>query len=168
MSLLRREPKLPAELADKIPGHSRKSVPLQFDSGDWLAADPSGLYWFKASGENENWPWHELQQIVWNRETDTLKLDFADPAREPLTWKNPDATGLKRFGDSTRIFLNRSQIFTQFASVPSGTKVRVTIRERNDGSRFSEVVAFGSLAPSDESFLVALEAEVRDSVGLPA
>ncbi len=141
---------------------------MHFADGTWIAADKSGLWAFeKGTTEARHWSWHEVQQVLWNRETDRLRLEFADPARDAVMWENPDAAGLKRFGDATRRFLNHSQIYAQFAAVPSGTKVRVTIREREDGTRFSEVVAFGALEPSDEAFLSVLESEVRDAVGLP-
>lgn len=204
---MRKKPKLPAELADKIP--EKKGEALHFADGTWLFATDSGLYVFPATGltsvsgidktasadafpavglaphesteateglENpkENlppvgetcWSWHELQQILWNREADVLRVEFADPAQTPVTWKNPEGEGLKAFGDKTRRCLNRSQIFTQFATVPSGTKVRVTIRERADHTRFSEVVAFGALEPRDQAFLDVFEADVRDAAGL--
>lgn len=165
MVWLHRKPKLPDGLAGEVRGE--KGAVLHFADDTWMLAAKSGLYAF-SEGKTRHWSWHELQQILWNRKADVLRVEFADPSRPASQWANPERTGLKHFGDLTRLFLNHSQIFTQFGTTPSGVKIRGTIRELPDGTRFSEVVAFGALELGDEAFVAAFEAEVRDAAGLRA
>lgn len=162
-----RKSKIPAELKALLPRSGRNSIPLYFADQDlWLFADPSGL--IRRDGEVTRWEWHEVQQIGWDRDTDTLSVTWPDPGKAPLLLKNPESTMLKAFGDYARIYLQKSQIYTQFSTLPSGTKVRISVRAKADGSRFSEVVAFGALAPGDMPALSSLESQVRDMAGLPA
>lgn len=162
-----RKSKIPAELKPLLPRGGRNCVPLYFADQDlWLFADPSGL--IRRDSEVTRWEWHEVQQIGWDRDTDTLSVTWPDPGKAPLLLKNPESTMLKSFGDHARVYLQKSQIYTQFSTLPSGTKVRIAVRAKADGSRFSEVVAFGALAPSDLSALSSLESQVRDMAGLPA
>lgn len=162
-----RKSKIPAELKPLLPRGGRNCVPLYFADRDlWLFADPSGL--IRRDGELTRWEWHDVQQIAWDRATDTLSVTWSDPGKAPLLLKNPEPAGLKAFGDYSRIYLQKSQIYTQFSALPSGTKVRISVRAKADGSRFSEVVAFGTVEPGDLSALSSLEAQVREMAGLSA
>lgn len=159
--------KIPSELKTSLPQNGRKSHPLYFaDDEVWLFADPKGL--FRFDGTTTSWSWHEVQQVTWNRDTDTLSVTWPDPGKEALELKNPDIDMLKEFGDYARVFLQKSQVYTQFFTTPSGTKVRVAVRRREDGTCFSEVVAFGTLRDSDLPALDKIESEVRDMAGLSA
>lgn len=148
---------------------SRRAVCVEFpDQAAWLGADAETLCF--AIDDVISWrrPWHEVQQILWDRETDCLTVKWADVALEPWSASNPADLNLKRFGDFSRQQLSKSQLVTRFTTAPSGIKVRVAVRRRPDGSCFSEVTALGELDASDLAFVNAFEAEVRDSVGLPA
>ena len=166
MKLFHRPTPLPAKLRSQI---NARQVTALFCATEetWLIAPPHGLVLADDERIQAEYGWEEIQQITWDRDTDTLSIRWPDPSKQAQKLHNPDIDALRVFGDYSRNYLNKSQIYTHFGTTPGGTSIRITVRAKSDGTKFSEVVAFGPLSQRDQSYVDTLENQVRDMAGLP-
>ena len=161
---------LPDPLASALPSRERRSPALMLEDGRWLAAARSGLYAFgaeAASGDGEVvptvFPWYDVARARWEAEGELFALEWVDPARTPLAGRSqgdPD-----EFMRQVSEYVNRSIVMFAQADTDAGTTITAWVRRGPDGL-FSILTADGPLDAAAQRQADALEASVRDAVGL--
>ena len=161
---------LPKALALCLPARERRSPSLELQDGRWLAAAKSGLYIFGAqasSGDetsaSEIFPWYDVARARWEAEGSLFALEWVDPAHTPLTGRGVgDPEDFMRHASE---YVNRSIVLHSQVEVSNGTTVTAWVRRGEDGL-FSVLTADGPLDADGQREADALEARVRDAVGL--
>ena len=161
---------LPKSLASALPSRERRSPSLELQDGRWLAAAKSGLYVFGAqasSGDetsaSEIFPWYDVARARWEAEGELFALEWVDPARAALAGRSqgdPD-----EFMRQVSEYVNRSIVMFAQADTDAGTTITAWVRRGPDGL-FSILTADGPLDAAAQRQADALEASVRDAVGL--
>ena len=161
---------LPKSLASALPSRERRSPSLELQDGRWLAAAKSGLYVFgiqASSGDEtptpEFFPWYDVARARWETEGELFALEWVDPARTPLAGRSqgdPD-----EFMRQVSEYVNRSIVMFAQADTDAGTTITAWVRRGPDGL-FSILTADGPLDAAAQRQADALEASVRDAVGL--
>ncbi len=161
---------LPKSLASALPSRERRSPSLELQDGRWLAAAKSGLYVFgiqASSGDEtptpEFFPWYDVARARWEAEGELFALEWVDPARTPLAGRSqgdPD-----EFMRQVSEYVNRSIVMFAQADTDAGTTITAWVRRGPDGL-FSILTADGPLDAAAQRQADALEASVRDAVGL--
>ena len=161
---------LPDALALALPSRERRSPGLELDDGRWMAAAKSGLYIFGTEASStdgeptpEVFPWYDVARARWEAEGSLFALEWVDPARTPLTGRGVgDPEDFMRHASE---YVNRSIVLHSQVEVGNGTTVTAWVRRGPDGL-FSVLTADGALDEAGQREAVALEARVRDAVGL--
>ena len=161
---------LPKSLASALPSRERRSPSLELQDGRWLAAAKSGLYVFgiqASSGDEtptpEFFPWYDVARARWEAEGELFALEWVDPARAALARRSqgdPD-----EFMRQVSEYVNRSIVMFAQADTDAGTTITAWVRRGPDGL-FSILTADGPLDAAAQRQADALEASVRDAVGL--
>lgn len=161
---------LPDSLACALPSRERRSPGLELQDGRWTAAAKSGLYVFgaEASSEDgapspEHFPWYDVARARWEAEGSLFALEWVDPARTPLAGRTEgDPSDFMRHASE---YVNRSIVLHSQVEVSNGTTVTAWVRRGPEGL-FSVLTADGALDEAGQREADALEARVRDAVGL--
>jgi len=166
---------LPDSLSSTLPTRERRSPGLELEDGRWMAAAKSGLYVFGAeasSNESEKskgdatpqiFPWYDVARARWEAEGELFALEWVDPARAALAGRSqgdPD-----EFMRQVSEYVNRSIVLHSQVEVGNGTTITAWVRRGPDGL-FSILTADGPLDAAAQRQADALEASVRDAVGL--
>nr|WP_295921738.1 hypothetical protein [uncultured Actinomyces sp.] len=166
---------LPDSLSSALPTRERRSPGLKLEDGRWMAAAKSGLYVFGAeasSNESEKskgdatpqiFPWYDVARARWEAEGELFALEWVDPARAALAGRSqgdPD-----EFMRQVSEYVNRSIVLHSQVEVGNGTTITAWVRRGPDGL-FSILTADGPLDAAAQRQADALEASVRDAVGL--
>ena len=166
---------LPKPLARALPSRERRSPGLELEDGRWLAAAKSGLYAFAAlasSNESEKskgdatpqlFPWYDVARARWEAEGELFALEWVDPARTPLAGRTEgDPSDFMR---QVSEYVNHSIVMHAQTETDAGTTITAWVRRGPDGL-FSVLTADGPLDAAAQRQADALEASVRDAVGL--
>ena len=161
---------LPDSLSSVLPTRERRSPGLKLEDGHWMVAAKSGLYVFGAEasstdGEHtpEVFPWYDVARARWEAEGELFALEWVDPARAALAGRSqgdPD-----EFMRQVSEYVNRSIVMFAQADTDAGTTITAWVRRGPDGL-FSILTANGPLDAAARRQADALEASVRDAVGL--
>ena len=166
---------LPDSLSSTLPTRERRSPGLELEDGRWMAVAKSGLYVFGAeasSNESEKskgdatpqiFPWYDVARARWEAEGELFALEWVDPARAALAGRSqgdPD-----EFMRQVSEYVNRSIVLHSQVEVGNGTTITAWVRRGPDGL-FSILTADGPLDAAAQRQADALEASVRDAVGL--
>ena len=166
---------LPDSLSSALPTRERRSPGLKLEDGRWMVAAKSGLYVFGAeasSNESEKskgdatpqiFPWYDVARARWEAEGELFALEWVDPARAALAGRSqgdPD-----EFMRQVSEYVNRSIVLHSQVEVGNGTTITAWVRRGPDGL-FSILTADGPLDATAQRQADALEASVRDAVGL--
>ena len=161
---------LPDSLTSALPSRERRSPGLELEDGRWMVAAKSGLYLFGAeasSGDGEPtpevFPWYDVARARWEAEGSLFALEWVDPARPALAGRGKGDP--EDFMRHTSEFVNRSIVLHSQVEVGNGTTVTAWVRRGEDGL-FSVLTADGPLDANGQREADALEARVRDAVGL--
>ena len=161
---------LPKSLASALPSRERRCPSLELQDGRWLAAAKSGLYIFgtqASSGDEtptpEIFPWYDVARARWEAEGSLFALEWVDPARPALAGRGVGDP--EDFMRHTSEFVNRSIVLHSQVEASNGTTVTAWVRRGEDGL-FSVLTADGPLDADGQREADALEARVRDAVGL--
>ena len=161
---------LPDTLASALPSRERRSPGLELEDGRWMVAAKSGLYVFGAeasSGDGEPtpevFPWYDVARARWEAEGQLFALEWVDPARPPLTGRGTGDPGqlMRHLSE----FVNRSIVLHSQVKAGNGTTITAWVR-RGDNGLFSVLTASGPLDDAGRLEADALEASVREAVGL--
>ena len=161
---------LPDSLACALPSRERRSPGLELQDGRWMVAAKSGLYVFGAEASSneagpspDRFPWYDVARARWEAEGELFALEWVDPAHTPLTGRGVgDPEDFMRHASE---YVNRSIVLHSQVEVSNGTTVTAWVRRGPDGL-FSILTADGALDEAGQREAVALEARVRDAVGL--
>ena len=161
---------LPDSLSSALPSRERRSPGLELQDGRWMVAAKSGLYVFGAEASStdgeptpEVFPWYDVARARWEAEGSLFALEWVDPAHTPLTGRGVgDPEDFMRHASE---YVNRSIVLHSQVEVGNGTTVTAWVRRGPDGL-FSILTADGALDEAGQREAVALEARVRDAVGL--
>ena len=161
---------LPVSLSSALPSRERRSPGLELEDGRWMVAAKSGLYMFGAEASStdgeptpEVFPWYDVARARWEAEGSLFALEWVDPAHTPLTGRGVgDPEDFMRHASE---YVNRSIVLHSQVEVSNGTTVTAWVRRGPDGL-FSILTADGALDEAGQREAVALEARVRDAVGL--
>ena len=161
---------LPDSLNSALPSREHRSPGLELEDGCWMVAAKSGLYVFGAeasSGDGEPtpevFPWYDVARARWEAEGSLFALEWVDPARPALAGRG--VSDPEDFMRHTSEFVNRSIVLHSQVEVSNGTTVTAWVRRGEDGL-FSVLTADGPLDADGQREADALEARVRDAVGL--
>ena len=161
---------LPKSLASALPSRERRSPSLELQDERWLAAAKSGLYIFGAqasSGDEtptpEFFPWYDVARARWEAEGELFALEWVDPARAALAGRSQG--GPDEFMRQVSEYVNRSIVMFAQTDTDAGTTITAWVRRGPDGL-FSILTADGPLDAAAQRQADALEASVRDAVGL--
>lgn len=160
----------PNSLTCALPSRERRSPGLELEDGRWMVAAKSGLYVFGAEasfGDREPtpevFPWYDVARARWEAEGSVFALEWVDPARTPLAGRGVGDP--EDFMRHTSEYVNRSIVLHSSAETSNGTTVTAWVRRGEDGL-FSVLTANGPLDEAGQREADALEARVRDAVGL--
>ena len=150
---------LPDSLTSALPSRERRSPGLELEDGRWMVAAKSG------DGEPtpEVFPWYDVARARWEAEGSLFALEWVDPARPALAGRGKGDP--EDFMRHTSEFVNRSIVLHSQVEVSNGTTVTAWVRRGEDGL-FSVLTADGPLDADGQREADALEARVRDAVGL--
>lgn len=175
---------LPGSLIDALPVRERRSPGLALADGRWLAAARSGLYVFPApseeeagSGEEEGagsgeaargaepalFPWYDVARARWEAEGQLFALEWVDPSRRPLTGRTEGDP--EQFMRHAGEYIDRSIVLHTQSQADNGTTITAWVRRGGRGL-FSVLTADGPLDAAGHRAADALEARVREAVGL--
>lgn len=161
---------LPKSLASSLPSRERRCPSLELQDGRWLAAAKSSLYVFGAqasSGDEtsapEIFPWYDVARARWEAEGELFALEWVDPAHTPLAGRT--AGDPSDFMRQTSEYVNHSIVMHAQTETDAGTTITAWVRRGPDGL-FSVLTADGPLDGSGQRAANALEASVREAVGL--
>ena len=108
-------------------------------------------------------PWYDVARARWEAEGSLFALEWVDPARPALAGRGKGDP--EDFMRHTSEFVNRSIVLHSQVEVGNGTTVTAWVRRGEDGL-FSVLTADGPLDADGQREADALEARVRDAVGL--
>ena len=161
---------LPDSLTSALPSRERRSPGLELEDGRWMVAAKSGLYVFGAEASStdgeptpEVFPWYDVARARWEAEGSLFALEWVDPARPALVGRGVGDP--EDFMRHTSEFVNRSIVLHSQVEASNGTTVTAWVRRGEDGL-FSVLTADGPLDANGQREADALEARVRDAVGL--
>ena len=161
---------LPDSLTSALPSRERRSPGLELQDGRWMVAAKSGLYVFgaevssnEAGPSPDRFPWYDVARARWEAEGELFALEWVDPAHTPLAGRTEgDPSDFMRHASE---YVNRSIVLHSQVETSNGTTVTAWVRRGPDGL-FSVLTADGALDEAGQREAVALEARVRDAVGL--
>ena len=161
---------LPDSLTSALPSRERRSPGLELEDRRWMVAAKSGLYIFGAqasSGDEtptpEFFPWYDVARARWEAEGELFALEWVDPARTPLAGHTEgDPSDFMR---QVSEYVNHSIVMHAQTETDAGTTITAWVRRGPDGL-FSVLTADGPLDAAAQRQADALEASVRDAVGL--
>ena len=161
---------LPDSLACALPSRERRSPGLELQDGRWMVAAKSGLYVFgaevssnEAGPSPDRFPWYDVARARWEAEGELFALEWVDPAHTPLAGRTEgDPSDFMRHASE---YVNRSIVLHSQVETSNGTTVMAWVRRGPDGL-FSVLTADGALDEAGQREAVALEARVRNAVGL--
>ena len=161
---------LPDSLTSALPSRERRSPGLELEDGRWIVAAKSGLYVFGAEASSadgeptpEVFPWYDVARARWEAEGELFALEWVDPARTPLAGRT--AGDPSDFMRQTSEYVNHSIVMHAQTETDAGTTITAWVRRGPDGL-FSVLTADGPLDGSGQRAANALEASVREAVGL--
>ena len=161
---------LPKSLASALPSRERRSPSLELQDGRWIMAAKTGLYVFGAEASStdgkptpEFFPWYDVARARWEAEGELFALEWVDPARTPLAGHTEgDPSDFMR---QVSEYVNHSIVMHAQTETDAGTTITAWVRRGPDGL-FSVLTADGPLDAAAQRQADALEASVRDAVGL--
>ena len=176
---------LPDSLTAALPSRERRSPALALADGRWLAAARAGLYVFPApspseagagsgeagagSGEAADaagpalFPWYDVARARWEAEGELFALEWVDPSRRPLTGRTEGDP--EQFMRHAGEYIDRSIVLHTQSQADNGTTITAWVRRGGRGL-FSVLTASGPLDAAGHRTADALEAGVREAVGL--
>ena len=161
---------LPGPCASTLPSRERRSPGLELEDGRWMVAAKSGLYVFGAEASStdgeptpEVFPWYDVARARWEAEGSLFALEWVDPARPALAGRGVGDP--EDFMRHTSEFVNRSIVLHSQVEAGNGTTITAWVR-RGDNGLFSVLTASGPLDDAGRLEADALEASVREAVGL--
>ena len=162
--MFRRAQRVPRFVAGAVPG--RALVQEQVDGGGWLVLTRSEVALVTEDGLAWRRPWHEVERGEWDGEAHTLTVHWVGVA-EPLRLVTVDESP-RDLPLTFRERVDASVVHTESERVPGGGELRAVVRRTSDGALLTQVLAVGRVRPSPalERQIDALEARVRDAVGL--
>ena len=166
MALFRRHARVPESVAAHLPGGDKPLAAAQLASGPWMVVARDALLVVGEDGLAQRAAWHEIETGTWDGETRTFTIIWADRQRPAESFVF-DSDDVAVFTAALRERVQASVVHQEIIEIGT-TRVRATVRRRADGSMYSQITAFGPLpdAPEVERELDALEARVREAVGL--
>ncbi|HLS72316.1 MAG TPA: hypothetical protein VK046_00995 [Actinomycetaceae bacterium] len=166
MALFRRRAQLPEPVAAHLPDGDQPLVSAPLANGPWVVVARNALLVVGEEGLAQRAAWHEIETGTWDGETRTFTIIWADRERgeESLVFDSDDVA---LFTSALRERVQASVVHHETIQIGS-TRVRATVRRREDESMYSLITAFGPLpdSPEVERELDALESRVREAVGL--
>ncbi|HLV05691.1 hypothetical protein [uncultured Georgenia sp.] len=166
MPIFRRPTRLPDPVAAHLPRGDRPLAAAPMTNGSWVVVARDALLVVGEDGLGQRTAWHEIETGVWDGDTRTFTITWADRERpeQSLVLEHDDVAVLTA---ALRERVQASVVHHETIEV-GRTRVRATVRRREDGSLYSLLTAFGPL-PRDEDVerqLDDLERRVREAVGL--
>lgn len=144
----------------------RMLVSAEVDGDRWLVLTRSELALVTSSSLTWRRPWHEVERGEWDGERHALTVHWvgvAEPEVLVTVAENPRDLPL-----TFRERVDASVVHSESEPTPGGGTVRAVVRRTPDGSLLTQVLAVGRVrrGPALETQIDALEAKVRDAVGL--
>ncbi|MEE6282370.1 hypothetical protein [Georgenia sunbinii] len=166
MALIRRAPRVPQDIAAHLPSRERALLAAPLTDGQWAVITRPALVVAGPDGLTERSTWDEIETGAWDGESRTFTITWSDRTRAPHDLRFTDDV-LPDFTAALRERVQSSVIHAEIDEV-GGTRVRATVRRREDGSLYSRLTAFGPLtgSPEETAQLDDLERRVREAAGL--
>ncbi|MDO5720979.1 MAG: hypothetical protein Q4P06_00330 [Actinomycetaceae bacterium] len=165
-----RTPQLPEEVASCLRRHEvtsdlQRAVAEETEDGKWLVATKAELLVANATEMRRVGHWCELQSATWEAKTRELTVSYLDPQVEPyrVTTRSEDP---HKFMGAVKEGVHHAVVAYRQAECENGTVVAASVRRGPEGEIFSAVVAYGPLDEQGQEAAAALEAQVREDVGL--
>lgn len=132
----------------------------------WVASWPTQFGIISADGESNFYEWSEFATGAWDETSDTLSLTFVDPRTDSIQLHLTDDASSTLI-TMVRERIDRSIVYQQFETLPSGGIARGQVRRNADESLFTEIMVDREPAEYDIPTLNRLENDLREAVGLP-
>ena len=163
----RRAPRLPDAVATHLPAGDKPLAVAPMRNGSWAVVTRDALLVVGEDGLGQRTTWHEIDTGTWDGDTRTFTITWADRER-PDERLVLDSDDVEKLTSAIRERVQASVVHQEVIDV-EGTRVRATVRRREDGSLYSQLTAFGRLPRREDvdQRLDELEARVREAVGLP-
>ncbi|WP_420113326.1 hypothetical protein [Pseudactinotalea sp.] len=162
--MFKRSQRVPDVVAKAVT--DRVLVSSELDGGRWLVLTRSELA--LVTSETLTWrrPWHEVERGGWDGEKHALTVHWVgidEPDVLVTVDENPRDLPL-----AFRERVDASVVHSESEPAPGGGTVRAVVRRTPEGTLLTQVLAVGRVrrGPALESQIDALEAKVRDAVGL--
>ncbi|WP_324651160.1 hypothetical protein [Georgenia sp. H159] len=166
MPIFRRAARLPDAVAAHLPPGDKALAFAPLSGGSWAVVARDALLLVGEDGLGQRSAWDEVENGAWDGDTGTFTITWADRERpdQPLVLDSDDVAV---FTSALRERVQASVVHHETITV-DGTRVRATVRRREDGSLYSQLTAFGPLRRSEdvERELDELERRVREAVGI--
>ena len=160
-------PRLPDAVAAHLPAGDKPLAQAPMRNGSWAVVTRDALLVLGEDGLGQRTAWHEIETGTWDGDTRAFTITWADRERpdETLVLESDDVELLTA---AIRERVQASVVHQEVIEI-GGTRVRATVRRREDRSLYSQLTAFGPLPRGEETDrqLDELEARVREAVGLP-
>lgn len=154
----------PRWVADAVAGHVLAAA--EVDDGAWLALTRDAVVLVAEAGAVWSRPWHEVERGDWDGETHTLTIHWVGE-------RTPSALRTERDDPRELPLLFRERVDASVVHVESeaargGGTLRAAVRRTAAGELLVQVIGVGRVRPSPalEAQMDALEARVRDAVGM--
>ena len=168
MAFLRRSLRAPRDVVAHLPRRDRalSSAPLADDL--WAVVTRHALVVLGTDGLAQRSTWDEIETGAWNGEARTFTITWSDRDREEQVLQ-VESDEVADFSAALRERVQSSVVHAELVEV-GATRVRATVRRREDGSLYSQLTAFGPLSGSEAETarLDELERRVREAAGLDA
>lgn len=166
MAILRRAPRLPKDVAAHVPRGTRVLHVAPLADDQWAAVARHALLVLGPDGLVQTTAWDEVETGTWDGDARTFTIIWSDRERDEQVLQLLDDE-VADFTGALRERIQSSVIHAEMVEV-EGTRVRATVRRREDGSLYSRLTAFGPLTGTAEETaqLDALERRVREGAGL--
>ena len=166
MAILRRQPRLPKDVAAHLPKGTRTLLVAPLADDLWAVTTRDALLVVGPDGLAQRSTWDEIETGTWDGDERTFTIIWSDRERDEQALQFLD-DGVADFTAALRERVQSSVIHAEMVEL-GGTRVRATVRRREDGSLYSRLTAFGPLTGSDEEAtqLDELERRVREGAGL--
>lgn len=162
----RRSVRLPDAVAAHLPAGDKPLASAPMRNGSWAVVARDALLVVGEDGLGQRTVWDEIETGTWDGDTRTFTITWADRERpdQPLVLDSDDVDLLTA---AMRERVQASVVHQEVIEIDR-TRVRATVRRREDGSLYSLLTAFGPLPRSEDvdRRLDELEARVREAVGL--
>ncbi len=110
--------------------------------------------------------WSEFEGAHWEEAAQSISFTFVDNTTKPLEIQLVEGTKAD-LAIVVRERLQRSIVFQMHDILPSRARARAMVRRTANEELFTQVIIEGPTSPIDEERLREIDAELRDTTGLP-